>query len=46
MNPEGVLNGLTRTNLIGKNLNDSYDQADDKTYSILLVKKLVKFLKN
>ena len=42
LNSEGVQNGLTRTDLLGKNLNDSYDQADYTTPSILLVKKLVK----
>lgn len=43
LNPDGVVNGLTRTDINGINLNNHYSHADLDTPSIYALKKLVKW---
>lgn len=44
LNPDGVISGLTRTDINGINLNNHYEQADLDTPSIYALKKYIKWL--
>lgn len=44
LNPDGVINGLTRTDINGINLNNYYEEADLHTPSIYALKKFIKWI--